>query len=618
MKRLIGVRRSSNAFSRGSLRFIRPANRTVLAYVRQHENEIIVCIANLSRSAQAAEIDLSPWKGRVPMEMLGRTAFPRIGELPYLITLPPYGFFWFLLGDQSETEAEARVVPRETITLVWSNDWASPLATRERFAFEHDVLPHFLMERRWFADKARGVPAAKLGTIIRLERGGIAATLAFVDVPGERPAIPPEQQTGSRYLLPLMVKWTRFDRSGAAANAIAAIRRGREEGTLIDAGSDHEFVTLLLRMMHTGDTVEGDGHRLEALPTSTFKQMPSPAPDKVTATNREQSNTTAIVDTACVVKIFRKVNEGIHPEIEIGRFLIEHTGYRNVPDLLGSIELIESDRRSALAVAHRFIENQGDAWTVTEAYLGRFIDDQRVLSAAALPEESPELASYLRLLTQIGRRTGELQTALASRADIPDFAPEPVAAADVAAWIERLIERSDRTLDLLAGQRGCLAEVEQALADRILNARPAIAAHIRGSLPSAIGAVKIRHHGDFHLGQVLVAKDDAFILDFEGEPGRSLAERRSKAPAARDVAGLIRSIDYSTTAALSNTTNLSPRSATSSRRSSISGATRRRKNSGPRAALRPTRRCGRPIPPRRRTCSISSCSKKPFTKWNTN
>ena len=175
-----------------------------------------------------------------------------------------------------------------------------------------------------------------------------------------------------------------------------------------------------------------------------------------------------------------------------------------------------------------------------------------------MPEESPELASYLRLLTQIGRRTGELQTALASRADIPDFAPEPVGAADIAAWIERLIERSDSTLNLLAEKRGGLAEAEQALADRILKARPAIADHIRNSLPGTINAVKVRHHGDFHLGQVLVAKDDAFILDFEGEPGRSLAERRSKAPAARDVAGLIRSIDYSTTAALSNATNLSP------------------------------------------------------------
>ena len=161
MKRLIGVRRSNNAFSRGTLSFIRPANRTVLAYVRQYENDTILCVANLSRSAQAAEIDLSPWKGRVPMEMLGRTAFPRIGELPYLVTLPPYGFFWFLLGDQPEPKTEARVVPRESTTLVWTDEWNSLISHRERHALEHDVLPHFLLERRWFAEKARGLPTAE-------------------------------------------------------------------------------------------------------------------------------------------------------------------------------------------------------------------------------------------------------------------------------------------------------------------------------------------------------------------------------------------------------------------------------------------------------------------------
>jgi maltose alpha-D-glucosyltransferase/alpha-amylase len=550
MKRLIGVRRSSNAFSRGSLRFVRPSNRTVLAYVRQYENDTIVCVANLSRSAQAAEIDLSPWKGRVPMEMLGRTAFPRIGDLPYLVTLPPYGFFWFLLGDPSEPEVDVRTAPRETITLVWANDdWSSPLAIRERYAFEHDVLPNFLLERRWFADKARGVPAPKLENIIRLERDGIGASITVVGVQGER-------QTPSRYLLPLMVKWTRFDRSAVPANAIAAVRRGRQEGTLIDAGSDQEFVALLLRIMHAGDTIETDGHRLEAQPTSAFKKMPTPAVDKIAVPNREQSNTTVIVDGACVVKIFRKVNEGVHPEVEVGRFLIEQTGYRNVPDLLGSIELVEGDRRSAIAVAHGFVGNQGDAWTVTEAYLGRFIDDQRVLSAAAAPEESPELASYLPLIAQIGRRTGELHTALASRPDIAAFAPEPVQTADVTAWIERLIERGNHTFDLLSEKRDGLAEAEQALVERLLQSRTAIFDRIQHSFPDTISAVKVRHHGDFHLGQVLVAKDDAFILDFEGEPGRSLDERRQRAPAARDVAGLIRSIDYSTTAALANATNL--------------------------------------------------------------
>ena len=146
----------------------------------------------------------------------GERRFPRIGELPYLVTLPPYGFFWFLLGDQPEPEAETRTAPRETITLVWANDRNSPLAIRERYAFEHDVLPQFLLERRWFAEKARGLPDRQARD--RHSAGDATASapaLAFVGVPGER-------QATSRYLLPLMVKWTRFDRS--------AVRRQRHRG----------------------------------------------------------------------------------------------------------------------------------------------------------------------------------------------------------------------------------------------------------------------------------------------------------------------------------------------------------------------------------------------------
>jgi maltose alpha-D-glucosyltransferase/alpha-amylase len=551
MKRLIGVRRAHNAFSRGTLSFIRPANRTVLAYVRQYENDTILCIANLSRSAQAAEIDLRPWKGRVPTEMLGQTAFPRIGELPYLVTLPPYGFFWFLLTDQPEPKAEQRALPREFPTLVWADAY-SLIRNRERQALERDVLPQFLLERRWFSDKARGLPAPKVQSIVPLDQDGISGAFTLI-------AVPNEQQVTSRYLLPLIVKWTRLDRSAApSANAVAAVRRGSREGTLIDAGGDPDFIKTLLAAMHTGKSITQTENRLECDSSAAFRQMPLPETDKITLPNPEQSNTTAIVDRTCVVKIFRKINDGVHPEIEIGQFLIEKTGYKNVPDLLGSIELVEGEQRSALVVVHRFVENQGDAWTVTGAYLGRFIDDQRVLSAAVMSEESPELASYLQPLRQIARRTGELQNALASRSDIPDFAPEPIRPEDIAAWTERLVERSKYVLDLLAEKRGGLVEADQSLADRLLASRAAITHHIRHSLPKTITAVKVRHHGDFHLGQVLIAKDDAYILDFEGEPGRSLAERRSKAPAARDVAGLLRSIDYSTTAALANATSLTP------------------------------------------------------------
>ena len=149
-----------------------------------------------------------------------------------------------------------------------------------------------------------------------------------------------------------------------------------------------------------------------------------------------------------------------------------------------------------------------------------------------------------------------MQQALASRSDNPDFAPEPVARQDVAAWTQRLLERSNHVFELMSRRRTEFSEADRAMIDRLLDARDAIAVHIRDALAPTIDTLKIRHHGDFHLGQVLIAKDDAFILDFEGEPRRPLAERRGKAPAARDIAGLIRSIDYSTTSALMRATTL--------------------------------------------------------------
>ena len=378
MKRLIGVRRSNLTFGRGTLTFIRPANRTVLAYVRKYENDTILCVANLSRSAQAAEIDLRAWKGRVPLEMLGRSGFPRIGEEPYLVTLPPYGFFWFLLCEGPEAQDDAKLITHEFATLVWLHGWNSLFGSRERYALEHDVLPQFLLERRWFAEKGRGIPATRLQSVIPLERDGVSAALALVRVG-------PDQHDEARYLLPLIVHWTRLDRTGSPSpHAVAAVRRGPREGTLLDAATDKAFIGLLLKAMHSGKSIAHGDMLLRFQPTSAFRNMSLPEVDNLIAASGEQSNTTVIVNATCVLKMYRKLNEGTHPEVEIGQFLVERTPYHNAPDLLGSVELVQGDAVSALVVVHRFVENQGDAWTVTGAYLGRFIDDQRVLLGGIL------------------------------------------------------------------------------------------------------------------------------------------------------------------------------------------------------------------------------------------
>jgi len=277
----------------------------------------------------------------------------------------------------------------------------------------------------------------------------------------------------------------------------------------------------------------------------------------VRAVDTEQSNTTVLVGNEYVVKLFRRLEPGINPEIEVGRFLTETVAFPHAPALLGSAELEAHGTRSAVAVVHAFVENQGDAWTVTNAYLDRFVEEQRLLTAE-VAEDSDEQAAYALRMHQVGRRVAELQITLASRDDLPDFAAEPITVDDIRAWIGGVLRRADRTFDDLVHRRSDLREKDRRLADRVLTYRKSLPTRLRKLLPENLDTAKIRHHGDFHLGQMLIVKDDVTIIDFEGEPRRSIQDRRRKAPAARDVAGLVRSIDYSATAALERAIRSAP------------------------------------------------------------
>jgi maltose alpha-D-glucosyltransferase / alpha-amylase len=547
-KRLISVRKSSKVFGRGSLTFIRPANRSVLVYVRQYENEVVLCVANLSRSAQAAEIDLAPWRGRVPFELLGRTNFPPIGDDAYLVTLGPYGFFWFLLREPDASTIDAPRIWAEFETLVVTDGWRSLLHGRSKSILERDVLPAFLASRRWYADRGRQATTHIVATI------PIVATdpdlgVALLEAKGKRET--------ANYLLPLTIKWTRFDPERQNPSALAAVRRGPREGTLLDAAADPIFIARLLENLRAARTTEADHCRIAFAPTATFlKDGPLPIQD-VRAVDTEQSNTTVLVGTDYVVKLFRRLEPGLNPEIEVGHFLTETVAFSHAPPLLGTVELEENGARSAVAVVHGFVQNQGDAWTVTSAYLDRFVEEQRLLTAEAAGQ-SDEQVAYLRRMDHVGRRVAELQLALASRDDIAAFAPEPIAADDVRNWTEGILQRADRALGELARRRLDLAENDRQLVDALLSYRDSLRARLRELLPETVDAMKIRHHGDFHLGQMLIVKDDVSIIDFEGEPRRSLEDRRRKAPAARDMAGLIRSIDYSATAALERALKSAP------------------------------------------------------------
>jgi len=548
-KRLISVRKSSKIFGRGSLSLIRPANRCVFVYVRQYQNDVLLCVANLSRSAQAAEIDLSPWRGRIPFEMLGRTNFPPIGESAYVVTLGPYGFYWFQLREPVGSAIETQITPAEFETLVVTHGWRSLLQGRSKSVLERDVLPAFLASRRWFAERGNSSTICHLVGALPLDAADQNLGVALVEAKGRHET--------ANYLLPLSIKWMRFDPMRPNSNALAAVRRGPRQGTLIDASADAGFISSILENLRASRTIGEDQRTLEFRPTSRFSPSAETPIQNVRAVETEQSNTTALVDNQYVVKLFRRLESGVNPEIEVGRFLTDTASFPNTPPLLGAVELQENGTRGAVAVVHGFIQNQGDAWAVTSAYLDRFVEEQRLLTAEAAAH-SDEEAAYVRRMEQVGRCVAELQLALASRDDVIDFAPEPITAEDVRGWTNKVLARANRTLDELARRRSDLRDNDRQLVDELLSRRRTLPDRLGELLPATVQMMKIRHHGDFHLGQMLIVKDDVFIIDFEGEPRRSIEDRRRKAPAARDVAGLIRSIDYSATAALERALKSAP------------------------------------------------------------
>ncbi|MBV9461472.1 MAG: maltose alpha-D-glucosyltransferase, partial [Bradyrhizobium sp.] len=549
-KRLIAVRKSTLAFGRGSMTFIRPANRAVLAYVREYKGEVILCVANLSRSAQATELDLSAWKERVPLEMLGRTRFPAIGELPYMITLAPYGFYWFELKERDKSEPVVpRAVPEfETLVVPLNSTWTS--LARTRGVFERDVLPGHLARTRWYPEHT----PEKI-------HPNLVSAIPFCDIGDNRPWLiffeTAQRNTTSRYLLPMQIEWVRFDRERYNPRAFAAVRQGAREGTLLDVATDSIFIGLLLRNLQQSLTVTENGLQLEFRPTSHFTDKPVRQPESIRSVETGKSNSTALVDGDYCIKVFRKTEAGIHPAIEVGRFLTEQAHFAHTPKLLGTVEFVEGNQHSAIATVHSLIQNQGDGWTVTAAYLDRFVEDERLLAADGNKGESDEEAPYLRIMAQAGRRIAELHMALAGNTELVAFAPEPVTGEDVRRWTGEAIARADRLLDTLA-QRDAVREADKPFVDRLLAQRDALHNRLSALLPADIGSLNIRVHGDFRLEQMLIVKDDIFIIGFEGDMGMSLAERRRKTPPARDIAAMLRSIDYSVAAALDRALKVAP------------------------------------------------------------
>ncbi|AOZ02670.1 maltose alpha-D-glucosyltransferase [Cupriavidus sp. USMAHM13] len=548
MRRMLALRRKHRAFGRGTLRFLFPGNRKILAYLREYDDVHILCVANLSRAPQAVELDLSAFNGRVPVEMMGATPFPAIGTLTYLLTLPPYGFYWFVLSDEAQPPPWHMETPEQMpdqVTLVLQNRGRPELTEASRRLLDEEVLPPYLRRRRWFGAKGETIRRASLAYMLPFARGdgGEETWLGEVEVvlAGGRT---------ERYQLPVGLLWDRDNPDGipplAHGLSMARVRQGSRVGLATDGFTSELFAREIVQALRAGSELRGPQETIRFMAEPGLAAM-HPEREEIQWMSAEQSNSSLAYGNTAVLKLVRRLSGGCHPEVEVTRYLTSQ-GYPHCAPLLGEAVRIGADGEPhTLMLLQGYIPNQGNGWDWTLDYLARAIDD--ALPAKESEDEFIEaMSGYAAMATTLGRRLAELHEVLARSSEDPAFAPEPAGAAESEQWARQALARLTHALDLL---EICPIDTSQPAQERLgedvqllLQARQALPALVERLAAAAPGGLQTRIHGDFHLGQVLIAQNDAYLVDFEGEPGQPLAWRRRKTSPLRDVAGLLRSLDY--------------------------------------------------------------------------
>ncbi len=569
MKRRIALRNRYKAFGQGTLEFLYPENRKVLAFIRRYQDECMLVVANLSRFIQFVELDLSAFRGMIPLEILARTELPPVGDSPYFLTLGPYSFYWFSLEPQVAIQkpVEVKTIATQQPAFEFAGKWDRIFYGETKAKLE-DVLPSYLQERRWFGGKARGIRSTQILEIIPVPNTSPSVHITLVQVKYV-------QGDPEIYVLPLsfMMGEQAEQLSQDFPNAVIARLTGKEksqEGILYEASVDRHFCALLLEAIARHRRLKGMGGELRVIRTKTYQQIRARSDDALepVVSKAEQSNTSVVFGEQFILKLFRRLEEGINPDLEIGRFLTRK-GFPHIPHVAGALEYYRDRNQSmTTAILHEFVANQGDAWQYTLDILDHFYEyilaTRPEVQAIPLtidlllemidrdvdPAVSEIIGPYLETARLLGQRTAELHVALSSDSDDPDFAPEAFSTHYQRSLYQSMRNLSSQAFQLLRKRINHLPEALRAEAQKVLDLQGEILTRFRLVMGRRIKASRIRCHGDYHLGQVLYTGKDFVIIDFEGEPARSLSDRRIKRSPLRDVAGMIRSYHYAAFAAL--------------------------------------------------------------------
>ena len=562
MKRIIAKRKEHRLFGRGSIEFVTGDNPRVLAFVREHEDEAVLVVANLSRFVQCARLNLERFRTMVPVELFGRMRFPEILEAPYFVSLGPHDFYWLAL----ERPAAEATADRPVLTV--RGTWTALFEPKRRTALARTLID-FAAQRRWFRGKARARKAVSIADVLTFD-GEPRYAIVLVHVEYDRG--PPET-----YFVPIAFaedaepsESTRIPSSVIASVSIAEVF-GRGEhpvtGVIYEALYSEPFNAAIWRTMTHGIAATGQRGRLVGEARDPAIEV-APVSRAAAA---DHSNSGVIYGDRFILKLFRTVEDGPNAELEMARFFATRPHYRGVPRLAGFLEY-----RAARAVhgpdtvgtLFEYVPNQGNAWQLTLSSLDRYFEG--VLSDKARPATPPVqprsilersraaptdqvidwIGAYVDRVRLLGMRTAELHAVLAGEPDDPTFAVEPYDMMHQQSLFGSATAQMARTFDLLRNRATKLTPEQRGLADVVLGREREIDDALARITRRRIDAIRFRIHGDYHLGQVLWTGDDFVIIDFEGEPGRRLSQRRFKQSPLRDIAGLVRSLHYATAAAL--------------------------------------------------------------------
>ena len=444
-RRMLTVRKRHKSFGRGTLRFLYPGNRKVLAYLREFEDETILCVCNVSRVIQAVELDLSAFAGRVPVDLTGGSTFPPVGQLPYLLTLPPFAFYWFILSTNASLPAWHLPAPEsmaELRTLVLRSGIEGVLASDERSVIEA-ALPAYLARRRWFASKDEQVGSIRLSMAEPITGGVLEIILAELEVS--------LSHRTDHYLLPLAIAWEDGLTDALPQQlALTRVRRGRRVGFLTDAFAVDALPLAVMRALAASAVQPLANGEIRFLPTARLAEIDLPTEPEIRRLSAEQSNSSLITGDVAVFKLVRRVFPGIHPEAEMGRYLTER-GFANTAPLLGGNALRPRWHAHTLVLVQGFLRNQGDGWGWTLDYLSRVLKSAAVLDPETQTEDIVDALAGYGTFAGTDRSTPSRAARDPGRADRQsDFAPEEATATD-AAWADGVRAHSEAAFNALDG-----------------------------------------------------------------------------------------------------------------------------------------------------------------------